>query len=117
MSKNKNIRFSKGFDYKNEQSDYEFKVKKPSKWWLWLLLLPLLALLFIRCEHDITVHVVDEAGKPVADTKVQLSYTSHILAYNGKFLSNDSVALEQVTNNEGMAEFKGMRCSVFSYIF
>lgn len=117
MSNTKDIHFSKDFDYRNEQSDYEFKVKKRRKWWLWLLLLPLLALLFIRCNHDITVHVIDSDGKPVAEAKVQLSYTAHILAYNGKFLSNDSVMHEQTTNNEGLAEFKDLPCSVFSYIF
>ena len=117
MSKDKNAHFSESFEFNNGQSDYEFKIRKRRKWWLWLLLLPLLGLLFIRCEHDITVHVVDEAGKPVAEANVQLSYTPHILAYNGKFLSNDSISLQQTTNNEGVAEFKGMPCSVFSYIF
>ena len=117
MSNDKEIQFSKGFQYKNEQTDYEFKMKKRGKWWLWLLLLPLLALLFIRCEHDITIHVIDNDGKPVAEANVQLSYISHILAYNGKFLSNDSVTLKQTTNEEGLAEFKNLRCSIFSYIF
>ena len=113
----KDISFSKKFTVEPDNDHYTFQVKKRRSWW-WLLLLLLLPLLLIRCERDLTVTVIDEAsGEPVQEATVTLGYTSHYLADLWHFLPDYDHSYETMTDEDGVAEFKDMPCSVFSYIF
>ncbi len=112
----KDISFSKKFTVDPGNDYYTFQVKKRRSWWLLLLLLPLL--LLIRCDRDLTVTVVDkETGEPVQEAAVTLAYTSHYLADMWHFLPDYDRNYEGVTDEDGIAEFKDLPCSVFSYIF
>lgn len=113
----KDIQFKKKFKFSKEQDEYTFQLrKKRNYWWLLLFLLPLL--LFIRCDHDITVHTIDEATEtPITDVPVTMSYRPHLLFENGHFLPRKDVIMMQSTDSSGMTTFKGIKCDVFSYIF
>ncbi len=113
-----NINYNHRFTYENNKDLYTFRMRKSHKGWWWLLLLLLLPLLLIRCQHDITVTVIDNATKkPVPDVKVEAEYTSHILLQDGKFLNHKSHPYSEITDSEGKAVLKDVKCCLFSYIF
>ena len=89
----KDIQFKKKFKFSKEQDEYTFQLrKKRNYWWLLLFLLPLL--LFIRCDHDITVQTIDEATEtPITDVPVTMSYRPHLLFENGHFLPRKDVIM------------------------
>lgn len=113
----KDIQFKKKFKFSKEQDEYIFQLrKKRNYWWLLLFLLPLL--LFIRCDHDITVQTIDEATEtPIIGVPVTMSYRPHLLFENGHFLPRKDVIMMQSTDSTGTTTFKGIECDVFSYIF
>lgn len=118
MSKtNPTINFKHKMKYYEEYNDYTLQMKRRKRpWWLLLLLLPLL--LLIQCRKDITVTCYEPEGKvPVENANVTLSYQSHFLWNNGKFLASDSIKMTQTTDSDGKTVFKDLPCSVFSYIF
>ena len=117
MAKDKEQLIENEFKIDARTSEYRFQVKKKrSLWWLLLFLLPLL--LLIRCEHTVTVICVDAGTKkPVEDANVKLSYTSYFLYDENGFFSHYDHEYELTTNENGEAEFKDLKCSVFSYIF
>ena len=116
---NKSMSYRKGFRFREDQSEYVFQLKK--KYWKylwWLLLLPLLLLLFVRCEKDIHVNTVDSVTKdPVSDVHVTLDYTAYYLYNNGEFFYREKVSRELQTDGLGKGVFEDLPCSVFSYIF
>lgn len=103
------------FLYTPELAQQDVVMRRPFCWW-WLLLLLLLLPLFIRCDRTVTVHVVDEAGRPVAGADVELSYTAHYLWNDGPFTSIPEFRQGQ-TDRAGELELEELPCSVFSYIF
>lgn len=111
--------YNHSFNYSNEQNEYTFRLRKKRRGWWWLLLLLLLPLLLlIRCQHDITVTVIDaKTKKPQPDVSITASYTSHILLQDGKFLNHKKHNYEEETNSEGKAVLKDVECCLFSYIF
>lgn len=119
MSKNKNIDYSKKFRFDDEQSYYEFQLKKRSRWWLWLLLLLLLLLLLcVRCNRAIDVETYDAcSGTPVACDSVTIEYTSHYLYKDGSLFVNEFHSITEASDSTGVTRFTDLPCSVFSYIF
>lgn len=110
--------YNHSFNYSNEQNEYTFRIRKKHKGWWWLLLLLLLPLLLIRCQHDITVTVIDaKTKKPQPGVTITANYTSHILLQNGKFLNHKNHEYEEETNSKGEAVLKDVECCLFSYIF
>lgn len=117
MAKNKERIIERDFKIEAGTSEYSFRLKKKRNlWWLLLLLLPLL--LLIKCERTVTVVCLDAGTKaPVEGADVRLSYTSYFLYDEEGFLSQYDHEFESVTDENGEAEFSGLKCSVFSYIF
>lgn len=119
MKKYKDILFSEDFQIKSGKSEYEFKLKKPSYWWLWLaVFIAFLLLCCVRCDHSITVKTVDmESGDDVVCDSVTISYISPYLYKDGKFFVNEHHTITEAPDNAGITHFEDMPCSVFSYIF
>ncbi len=89
---------------------------KHRPWWLLLLLLPFL--LFIRCQKDITVCCIEQQTEVgVGDLPVKLSYQAYYLWKDRRFFAVDSVAVTENTDSVGKAVFRGLPCSVYSYLF
>ncbi|WP_277122203.1 hypothetical protein [Bacteroides ndongoniae] len=106
--------------YKDECDNYIVYLTDPLRWkrLLWLLLLPLILLLsLIQCEHDVTVHTIDEKGRSVGNTVVQMKYVEHALYKEKSLFYNRNRQYQGMTNNEGFYTFKKLPCSVYSYIF
>ena len=74
------------FRYTPGVNAYDVTVRKPFNW-LWLLLLLLLLPLFIRCEREVVVEVLDEKGTPVENVDISLAYDARFL-YNDGFFYN-----------------------------
>lgn len=113
----KNESFDKKVQFRTEQDEYVLQLKKKRSWWwlLWFLLLPLL---FIQCEHDLKVTVLDERTKaPQENVEVEIEYVSHFFYLDSAFLVNDYQSRKQLTDKDGNAVFKSIRTSLFSYIF
>lgn len=118
MKKDKDILYSEDFLIESGKSEYEFKMKKPSYWWLWIVgVIAFLLLNCIRCEHSINVRTVDESGNGFVCDSVTVSYTSHYLYKDGKFFVNERHTLTKAPDDDGMVRFEDMPCSVFSYVF
>lgn len=111
------IKASKKLKYKEQQDTYTVQlVHRRKPWWLLLLLLPLL--LLIQCHKDITVTCHEpDTGAPIVDQPVTMTYHSHFVYDRGHFFTNDSISLTQKTDAKGTTVFRGLRCSVYSYIF
>lgn len=111
------MKYSDKVTFQPGQYCYDLKMKKKRSRW-WLLLLLLLPLLFIQCEHDLTVTVLDERTKATLENvEVEVEYESHFLFLDSHFFANDSQVRKQLTNKEGDTVFEHVRTSVFSYIF
>lgn len=109
--------FSKTFGYHQENDEYVFQLKKKRNWW-WMLLLFLPFLLLIRCSHDVTVKTVNaDTDNPIEGMLVTLDYDSHIIWDDSLFFNNEHHHLEQISDSAGIAVFKDLKCSVYSYIF
>lgn len=119
MKKYKPIKFSEDFVFDDNIPDYVFKLKKRSYLWLWLLLVALwLGLCCVRCNHDITVQVVDMAtNEPITPTSVTITYTEHALCKKDRIFYSNTYSQTIETDEKGIAVFKDMPCSVFSYVF
>ncbi len=116
--KTKDTTYKKRFKYEAEKAQYVFQLKKRSWKWLWWLLLLLPLLLLVKCEREIIVHTVDaDTGADVPLVEVKMNYTSHFLYNYGRFFCNEPVAMECTTDDEGIARFEKLPCSVYSYIF
>lgn len=112
------LSYNNNFNYTRNQNEYTFRLRKKHNGWWWLLLLLLLPLLLIRCQHDITVTVIDGKTKePQPDISIVANYTSHILLQDGKFLNHKNHDYNETTNTEGKAILKNVECCLFSYIF
>ena len=110
--------FHQTFKYDSQKDEYTFQIRKKHNGWWWLLLLLLLPLLLIRCNHDITVTVIDsETKEPLSGIAVEASYTSHILLQKGKFLNHKVHSYEDETDSKGKVVLKNVECCIFSYIF
>ncbi len=95
---------------------YEIRIRpRRNYWWLLLLLLPLL--LLIRCERDIVVVTVDEKDRPIDGVATSLSYDARFLWKDSSLLPVEPQYRELTTGDNGRAVYKGLPCSVFSYIF
>lgn len=119
MAGKKDILYSKSFEKRPDVNEYEFQLKRSSRWWLWVLLaLALLLLCCVKCERSITVTTVDAvSGAPVVTDSVTIDYTSHFLVKDWKIFANHSEHRAQIPDSTGTATFTGLPCSVFSYIF
>lgn len=119
MKKYKDIPFSEDFQILSGKSEYEFKMKKPSYWWLWIVgLIAFLLLCCVRCEHSIAVKTVDsESGDELVCDSLTISYTSHYLYKDGRFFVNEHQTYTKAPESDGAIHFEDMPCSVFSYIF
>lgn len=115
---NNDYKYSKKFQFLNENDKYTFQLRKRNWKWLWLLLLLPLFLLFVRCEHDINVHTQDFISKDaVAFVDVSLNYTAHYLYKDGHFFAAENIHRNVQTDENGDGIFEDLPCSVFSYIF
>lgn len=119
MKKYKDIKYTSDFTVKTGKSEYTFQLKKPNYWWVWILgLIAFLLLCCVRCNHDITVKPVDAvSGDVLACDSITISYASHYLYKNGRFLVTELHQETKVPDNEGEAHFTGLPCSVFGYVF
>lgn len=119
MKKHKDISFSEDFLIESGKTDYEFKMKKPSYWWLWILgLIAFLLVCCVKCDHSIEVKTVDlDSGEIIACDSVTIEYTSHYLYQDGCFLVNEFHSITKKTDKDGLIKFEDLPCSVFSYIF
>lgn len=117
MARNKGKTLNNEFKYDANTTEYGFMLKKKRNlWWLLLLLLPIL--LFIPCHKDIKVKCVEAgADAPVAGMEVTLVYDAHFLWKDGSFFITENVRRTQSTDDQGIAVFKDLPCSVFSYVF
>jgi hypothetical protein len=113
------INVGKKLKYKEQYDLYTVQLVHRRRfpwWWLLLLLLPLL--LFIKCHKDIEVRCFEpDTNYPVTEQLVTISYQSHFLWDEGRFLANDSIILTQETDSTGTTVFRDLPCSVYSYIF
>jgi hypothetical protein len=105
------------FKFKDDNLEYVIKVyKRNYLWWLLLLLLPLI--LLIRFEKTIYVKTVDSnTNKVFPSADVKLDYVKSYLYSNSAFFLNDTVSIIKKSNSSGIAEFKGIKTSIYSYIF
>lgn len=119
MKKHKDISFSEDFLIESGKTDYEFKMKKPSYWWLWILgLIAFLLVCCVKCDHSIEVKTVGlDSGETIACDSVTIEYTSHYLYQDGCFLVNEFHSITKKTDKDGLIKFEDLPCSVFSYIF
>ena len=117
MNQKKDMNYHKKIKYAADQDLYEVQIKKRRNWW-WLLLCLIPLLLLIRCKHDIQVVTVDtEYGVPLSDVQVGINYTAHFLYKDSRLFANESIIMEQTTDSVGVAFFRDLPCSVYSYIF
>lgn len=119
MKKYKDISFSEDFQILSGKSEYEFKMKKPSYWWLWIAgLIAFLLLCCVSCEHSVAVKTVDsESGNELVCDSVTISYASHYLYKDGRFFVNEHHTYTKAPESDGAVHFEDLPCSVFSYIF
>ncbi len=119
MKKFKDIQFSEEFQIESGKSKYEFQMKRPSYWWLWILgLIAFMLLCCVKCEHSIDVRTVDiDSGVVVTYDSITINYVSHYLYKDGRCFVNESHTITEVPDTDGVAHFADMPCSVFSYIF
>ena len=103
------------FRYTPGVNAYDVTVRKPFNW-LWLLLLLLLLPLFIRCEREVVVEVLDEKGTPVENVDISLAYDARFL-YNDGFFTTVPVKAGGRTGAGGTVRIDKLPCSVWSYIF
>lgn len=107
---------AKRIEYDAGCDTYEIRLSpRRNYWWLLLLLLPLL--LLIRCERDIVVVTVDEKDRPVDGATTSLSYDARYLWKDSSLFPVEPQYRELTTDSAGRAVYKGLPCSVFSYIF
>ena len=103
--------------YQDTVVEYEFRMcpRRRFPWWVLLLLLPLL--LLIRCQKELTVQCVEaETEASMAYQDVTLDYVDHFIWKSGRWFSSDSLSYTQKTDTAGVAVFKGLPCSVYSYV-
>lgn len=115
---NTNVKDCK-FNYQRQYDHYIIRLKDPFPWgclWRILLALLLIALLFVRCERDITVHTLAIDDTPISGAVVQLEYTEHQLYKNGEFFYNHDSVETMSTDSIGDASFR-INISVFGWIF
>ena len=105
------------FVYNESHAEYTIRLKKKKKALWWLLLLLLLLPLFVKCNKDVTVQVMDEAGRPCTEADVTLDYTSHFLYDNKALFVNKDHSITQQTDSNGITVFKNLRYSVYSCVF
>lgn len=119
MNKFRDIIFSEDFQIVSGKSEYEFRMRKPSYKWLWILgLIAIMLLCCVRCEHSIDVKTVDiDSGEEVICDSVTINYTSHYLYKDGKFFVNEPSSITQAPDADGTVHFTSMPCSIFSYVF
>lgn len=119
MKKFKDIKYSENFQIESGKSDYEFRMKKPSYWWLWAFgIIAFLLLCCVRCEHSIDVKTVDiDSGENIVCDSVAINYTSHYLYKDGRFFVDETHSITQAPDADGIVHFSDMPCSVFSYVF
>ena len=119
MKKFKDIKYSEDFQIESGKSDYEFRMKKPSYWWLWALgIIAFMLLCCVRCEHSIGVKTVDiDSGENIVCDSVTINYTSHYLYKDGRFFVNETHSITRASDADGIIHFSDMPCSVFSYVF
>lgn len=108
------------FRYEKEMNHYYITLKNPFPWKQLLTLLALLlafALLFVKCNKDVTITAVDKAGTPVEAADINYAYTeSHILKNGDWFYSNQPLLYGQ-TDANGQVVFENLEYSVYSCIF
>lgn len=119
MKKHKDITFSEDFQILSGKSEYEFKMKKPSYWWLWILgLIAFMLLCCVKCNHSIDVKTVDiDSGKNSVCDSITINYASHYLYKDGRFFVSETHSITQAPDADGVVHFSDMPCSVFSYVF
>lgn len=111
------LKFNHSLKIKEDCNEYTIQMKRKRNWW-WLLLLLLPLLLLIRCKHDITVTAVDDAeGYPIEELTVNANYNSRFLFDEGEFFAKREHDRQEVTDSAGVAVFKDVECSVYSYLF
>lgn len=116
LRKNRSAKYSKSFNYTEDQLNYDFNLRKRRPWWLLLfLLLPLL--LLVRCHKDITIVALDPYGGGVPDAVVTLSYVEHTLLKEKKFHYIHQSEYRDVTDSSGIIVFKKAPYSVYSWFF
>ena len=108
------------FKYEKEMNHYYITLTNPFPWKHLLTLLALLlafALLFVKCNKDVTITAVDRNGTPVEYADINYSYTeSHLLKNGDWFYSNEHLMYGQ-TDNNGQVVFENLEYSVYSCIF
>ncbi len=108
------------FRYEKEMNHYYITLKNPFPWKHLLTLLALLlafALLFVKCNKDVTITAVDKMGTPVEAAEINYAYTeSHILKNGDWFYSNQHLLYGQ-TDVNGQVVFENLEYSVYSCIF
>lgn len=90
------------------------KIWRISRWWLLLLLVPLL---LIPLEKDVYVKVIDSTGTTVSNADVSLVYTESYLYKNTDFFLSNEDSLYQKTDSAGVASFDSLPSSVYSFVF
>lgn len=108
------------FKYEEKYDLYNIIIKDPFPWKKLLHLLALLllfGLLFVRCNKDITIKVVETDKRPVNGAQVEMSYTEYQLFKNGTFFYSMSHTENDITDASGCVKFEKQPCSVFSWIF
>lgn len=117
MAKNENTSFEQNLTLGKNGEVESVQLKRRSfPIWTLLLLLPLL--LLIKCNKTIEVTCIDaENRSTIAGAPVDLEYTSHFVFDNGKFFPDSLVHRTVVSDENGVAVFDTLRCSVYSYIF
>lgn len=108
------------FRYEKEMNHYFITLKNPFPWKQLLSLLALLllfALLFVKCNKDVTITAVDKAGTHLAAADINYSYTESHLLKDGKWFYSNEHLLYGQTDANGQVVFKDLEYSVFSCVF
>lgn len=116
MSKNKERKLKKQFNYYETNSEYGFQIKrKPNLWWLLLLLLPLLLLIPLKKDIVVVTQTADGIPEPYVDVAMQ--YTAEYLLWQKQFLVKVPYDTIQKTDSTGKTVFKDLGYSVYSLVF
>lgn len=92
----------------------QIKVWRISRWWLLLLLIPLL---LVPLHKDIVVKVVGADNAALSNADVTLEYKESHLVYNNEILPVDYRKLQQKTDANGTVLFESLTSSIYSFIF
>jgi len=112
----KDHKYSYNIQFRQDQLEYDIRMKKKRNWW-WLLLFLLPLLLLIQCSHDVVVQTLTPYDDPIADAAVESRYTEYQLLKGGRLFYAQEHILTGNTDENGLIDFGKQPTSVWSWLF